>query len=140
MLFRSSQVETGVKQVHDAGDVLQAIVTQMAEIAVTAAEISHSTAEQSTSLRQINAAVSGMDKVTQQNAAMVEQTTAAARAMAGEAERLSAAVSQFDVSVEAERDTAQPIERPTAKRVRWSSGNAAAAVAVQQDMDDWSDF
>jgi len=92
------QVESGVRLVNDTGKVLEIIVTQMGEISAAATQVSSSTEEQSNDLQHINHAVADMDNVTQQNAAMVEEATAAARAMASEAERLSILVAQFRVS------------------------------------------
>jgi methyl-accepting chemotaxis protein len=61
------------------------------------AEIAASASEQSTGLLQVNTAVNQMDQVTQQNAAMVEESTAASHALAQEAEQLQRAVSRFQV-------------------------------------------
>ncbi|MBV9076644.1 MAG: methyl-accepting chemotaxis protein, partial [Methylobacteriaceae bacterium] len=61
--------------------------------------------EQATGLAEINTAVNGMDQVTQQNAAMVEQSTAAAHALAREADELGSLVARFTL---AERPAARP--------------------------------
>jgi methyl-accepting chemotaxis protein len=58
-------------------------------------EIASAAQEQATGLGQVNAAVNQMDKVTQQNAAMVEQSTAASHSLAGEAQELTRLVGQF---------------------------------------------
>lgn len=60
-------------------------------------EIASASGEQTTGIEQINVAVTQMDEVTQQNAALVEQATAAAQSMADQAESLKAAVSIFKV-------------------------------------------
>jgi methyl-accepting chemotaxis protein len=57
-------------------------------------------AEQATGLREVNAAVNQMDQVTQQNAAMVEQATAASHSLAAEADALSRLVGQFQIGAE----------------------------------------
>jgi methyl-accepting chemotaxis protein len=71
------QVQAGVKLVADTGNALGRIVAQVAKLNDLIAEIAASAREQATGLDQVNNAVNQMDQVTQQNAAMVEQTTAA---------------------------------------------------------------
>jgi methyl-accepting chemotaxis protein len=66
--------------------------------------------EQSTSLQQVNAAIELMNRVTQENAAMVEETTAASRSLSEEAARLATLVSQFRLT-EAEAAKASPRAR-----------------------------
>ncbi|MGO9771934.1 MAG: hypothetical protein ACLPSW_20785 [Roseiarcus sp.] len=69
----------------------------MVEISRAIGEIVASAQEQSTGLQQVNVAVSDMDQVTQKNAAMVEETTAATHALAAETERLAKLVSSYSV-------------------------------------------
>jgi methyl-accepting chemotaxis protein len=90
------QVKTGVNLVGQTGKALGAIVEKVAEIHGLVGEISASAQEQATALGEVNTAVNQMDQMTQQNAAMVEQSTAAARALRGEAGRLSSLVGRFD--------------------------------------------
>src|SRR5690606_5513515 len=68
----SRQVETGVQLVNETGQALDRIVTKVTEIAALAQQISASTETQASSLQEVNGAVADMDKMTQQNAAMVE--------------------------------------------------------------------
>ncbi len=70
------------------------------------AEIAASAHEQSTALAEVNTAVNQMDQVTQQNAAMVEETTAASHTLAQEAERLESLVQQFTTGRERSSSTA----------------------------------
>ncbi len=93
----TQQVESGVDLVNETGKALQKIVTKVAEMSVLVSEISASTQEQSSGLAQVNTAVNQMDQVTQQNAAMVEQSTAASHSLAGEADTLTSLVSRFRV-------------------------------------------
>ncbi|MGH7021731.1 MAG: methyl-accepting chemotaxis protein, partial [Brevundimonas sp.] len=74
---------------------LQRIVSRVAEIDGLVSEISASAQEQATGLQQVNTAVNQMDQVTQQNAAMVEESTAASHSLAQEADVLAASVSRF---------------------------------------------
>nr|MBP8246513.1 chemotaxis protein [Phenylobacterium sp.] len=85
----SAQVGTGVTLVSETGKALERIVAQVAQINGMVAEIAASAQEQSSGLHQVNVAVNQMDQVTQQNAAMVEQTTAASHSLAREAGELA---------------------------------------------------
>jgi methyl-accepting chemotaxis protein len=97
IMASTQQVEGGVELVNKTGGALQKIVVKVAEISMLVSEISASTQEQSSGLAQVNTAVNQMDQVTQQNAAMVEESTAASHALAGEADALMAMVSKFRV-------------------------------------------
>ncbi|NTH16755.1 methyl-accepting chemotaxis protein [Agrobacterium rhizogenes] len=94
----STQVNTGVKLVSASGTSLQEIVQQVVEMGTTVKEIAASARDQAGSLREVSAAGDQMDKVTQQNAAMVEQTTAAAQSLAQETENLEVMVQRFRTS------------------------------------------
>jgi len=91
----SNQVQAGVNLVGETGTALEAIVAQVAEINQHVSAIVESSREQSVGLQEINTAVNTMDQGTQQNAAMVEQSTAASHALAKEANALNALISQF---------------------------------------------
>jgi methyl-accepting chemotaxis protein len=93
----TSQVANGVDLVGQTGTALQRIARQIVDINDVVIAIAASAQEQSVGLGQVNAAVNQMDQVTQQNAAMVEQTTAASHALASEAEALAQLVGQFKV-------------------------------------------
>jgi methyl-accepting chemotaxis protein len=77
---------------------LGVILARVLEIADLVSAITTSTTEQATGLNEVNTAVNQMDQMTQQNAAMVEETTTAAHALKGEAERLAQLVGQFNLS------------------------------------------
>ncbi len=74
---------------------MQRIIGRIGEISELVSGIATSAAQQSIGLQQVNTAVSEMDSVTQRNAAMVEEATAAARILAQEAEILAAEVARF---------------------------------------------
>jgi methyl-accepting chemotaxis protein len=93
----SEQVQRGVRLVDDTGQALTGIVVKVTEIDALIAEIARSSQEQAVGLAQVNSAVNQMDQVTQQNAAMVEETTAAATSLRGEADALTRMVSGFQV-------------------------------------------
>ena len=92
-----SQVKQGVEMVGEAGQALQAIFQSISDVSQHVSQIASSSVEQSRSISEINAAVINLDRVTQQNAAMFEETTAASHSLTREAEQLSAAVTQFHV-------------------------------------------
>jgi methyl-accepting chemotaxis protein len=91
----AGQVSEGVDLVTQTGDVLEKIVAQVGEITQLVVTIAASAQEQASGLQAVSRTVTEMDQVTQQNAAMVEQTTAAARALASETGELSQQVQQF---------------------------------------------
>lgn len=91
----TKNVERGVDLVGQTGSSLDLIVKQVAHVSEIAAEISESTSHQARSVVQVNAAVSEMDSMTQRNAAMVEETSAASRLLAQEATGLVSAVRTF---------------------------------------------
>ena len=91
----SQQVQRGVDLVGQAGQALNTIVDRIAHISGLVTEISSGAQEQSTGLGEINIGVTQLDKVTQQNAAMVDEATHASHALNQDAENLAKNVSQF---------------------------------------------
>ncbi|MGR9434090.1 methyl-accepting chemotaxis protein [Rhizobium leguminosarum] len=102
----SVEVESGVKLVLDTSQVLKAISEQIARINQHMDAIAVSAREQSTGLAEVNTAVNSMDQVTQQNAAMVEQSTAASGQLAQEAAKLRELVSRFRLQATASTQSA----------------------------------
>jgi len=92
----TDKVEIGVTLVDRTGAALGSIIERVGEISVVVAEIATAAQEQALSLGHVNTAVNQMDQMTQQNAAMVEQTTAAAHSLKGEASRLGDLVRKFE--------------------------------------------
>ncbi len=92
------QVKEGVELVAQAGTALGRISDQVMQINSLILQISSSASEQAAGLKEINAAVNQMDQVTQQNAAMVEETTAASHVLSDEANTLKQVVSRFTTS------------------------------------------
>ncbi len=89
------QVERGVALVGQTGDSFARIVGKVGEIAELASNIASAASTQATNIGQVHATVRELDVMTQQNAAMVEEATAASRNLAGEADRMAALVSRF---------------------------------------------
>jgi methyl-accepting chemotaxis protein len=89
------QVEAGVRLVGETGKSLERIANQVGKLNHLVTEIAASAQEQASGLAQVNTAVNQLDQVTQQNAAMVEQSTAASHSLAHEADELSRLIGQF---------------------------------------------
>jgi methyl-accepting chemotaxis protein len=84
-----------VTLVGETGALLDRIVTRVGEVSAPDAGDRQSAESQASNLQQVNTAVGEMDRMTQQNAAMVEQSTAAARSLADEAAELTRLVAHF---------------------------------------------
>ena len=151
-----SQVKRGVELVDATGEALAEIVTSVSEINQKVSEIAVSSREQSSGLAEINEAVNQLDQVTQQNAAMFEQTTAASHALTREAETLTDTTSRFNiglgqggqaegasvVTLETGATTASVQSPPAAAPAAGGSG-PAPAVATEPEVEieeDWDDF
>ncbi len=140
-----AQVENGVSLVTKAGSALQEIAEQVRDINGNVVAIVDAAREQSTALAEINQAVNTVDQGTQQNAAMVEEQTAASHSLAREAAALFELLGQFKFedasrsvsssrSVHYEASPVAPrlaVSRPLATR-------GSAALAANQE--EWQDF
>ena len=96
----SQQVGHGVNLVHETGAALQKIADHIGDLTRIVVEIEGSSREQATGLAEVNVAVTQMDQVTQQNAAMVEESTAASRSLAQDASELDRLMHQFEINRE----------------------------------------
>jgi methyl-accepting chemotaxis protein len=92
-----SQVQNGVTLVGRTGVALEAIAGRIGDISGIMSQLSASTREQATALTEINLAVNQMDQATQQNAAMVEESTAACQNLTNDAAQLATLVSRFEL-------------------------------------------
>lgn len=91
----AERVQTGAQLATDAGATMSEIVTQANRVAKLISEITAATAEQSTGIDQVNSAVAQLDQATQQNAALVQESAAAAASLSDMASHLVAAVRAF---------------------------------------------
>ncbi len=91
----NAQVKTGAALVNQTGSSLTEIVASIKKVSDIVAEIAAASREQATGLDQINTAVGSMDEMTQRNAALVEETTAAAQSLAGQARELAQLIGFF---------------------------------------------
>ena len=91
------QVGAGGKLVDQAGLTMAEIVTSIGHVTGIMGEIAHASAEQTLGIEQINAAITQMDEVTQQNAALVEEAAGAAAALEAQAGTLARMVGTFKI-------------------------------------------
>jgi len=91
------KVSQGTKLVHQAGDTMVEVVESIRRVSDLVADISSASQEQNAGIAQINDAITQMDQVTQQNAALVEEAASAAEAMHDQAKLLAAQVSVFKI-------------------------------------------
>jgi len=143
------KVAEGSSLVHQAGSTMGEIVASVQRVTDIMAEISAASQEQSAGIEQVNQTVVQMDETTQQNAALVEEATAAARAMEEQAGHLSEAVSIFVVD-EAEAVVATRAPAPRASAPAAPAPAAAApparrstggrSMATELADGDWQEF
>ena len=100
----SEHVRNGVGLVGQTGKALEEIVTQVGDINTNVAAIVKASKEQTIGLREINSAINSLDQTTQQNAAMVEESTAASLRLANEADALHMLLAQFRLADSMIRD------------------------------------
>jgi methyl-accepting chemotaxis protein len=93
----SKQVESGAKLVAESGKAFERIINQVSEINRVVADIATGAQEQATGIQQINTAINGMDRSTQQNATIAEESTAASHSLSQEMTRLAGLIEQFRV-------------------------------------------
>jgi methyl-accepting chemotaxis protein len=101
----SNQINSGATLVGEAGQALERIVGRVGDVTRLITEISASVREQANGLKEVNIAVYRMDQITQQNAAMVEESTAASHAMRQEAEQLGSMIRRFRIADDAGQDS-----------------------------------
>lgn len=97
ILDSNSQVRQGVDLVGETGDSLSNIVDSIKRVADIVSEIAAASQEQASGVGQINVAITQMDEMTQQNAALVEESSASARALEDQSERMMRLIGFFDI-------------------------------------------
>ncbi len=151
------KVEAGSALVGDAGRTMGEIVSQVKRVSDLLGEISAASAEQTSGIGQIGDAVTQLDQVTQQNAALVEQSAAAAESLKAQATQLAQAVAFFTLSEQSDTPTSAKVETAARRvtpasspRVERTQGPAAGRVASPAQAprkatavagtDDWASF
>ncbi len=147
----AQQVSSGAKLVGETGQALTRIVEQVREVTAAVSGIATSAQEQATGLQEVNTAVNQMDQVTQQNAAMVEQTTAASHSLAQETAELVHLTDRFELGGTASAGIAQAkrrkapaaapaaAERPGRPVVKLVAGNRNNTAAALKE-ESWEEF
>jgi methyl-accepting chemotaxis protein len=138
----TSQVQRGVELVGETGEVLRQIVTRVDGVSTLVKGISESSQAQSAMLASVAGTVTELDRMTQQNAAMVEESTAAARTLAAVAQQLTAQTSHFRTGKSAPRaapPAAAPAIRPAPapRSMPMVSGNLALKPTANEE---WAEF
>ncbi|MED5439916.1 MAG: methyl-accepting chemotaxis protein, partial [Pseudomonadota bacterium] len=147
-LIRDSvdKVEAGTSLVNASGKTLNEIIGAVDRVSAMIQEISTAAAEQSAGIDQVNSAVAQMDEMTQQNAALVEQATAAGEAMAGQAQGMTQLMEFFTVDASFASGSmsmdAPVAAAPAPKVVPAPSASAAdqGGLSVSNFDDDWEEF
>jgi methyl-accepting chemotaxis protein len=150
------KVTEGTKLVDESGKALAEIVVRVKKVTDVMAEIASSSREQASGIEQVNKAITMMDDVTQQNAALVEEASAAAQALTEQASSLTQLIARYKVGEgadEAHRAPAAPARAPavtSAPPVERRSPNRpltgkkrpapAAAAANGAAAEEWKDF
>ncbi|MEP2717647.1 CHASE3 domain-containing protein [Pseudophaeobacter sp.] len=145
----SKQVDRGVDLVGQAGGALQNIVSQVSQISKQVSGIAEGAVEQSTGLHEINTGMSQLDQVTQQNAAMVEEATAASMLLKTDAGKLTELMGNFEIS--GQQSTAVAANEVQAPSAHGSSDDLGEGwdealeggvplAATGTDGQNWEDF
>ncbi|MDO9194656.1 MAG: methyl-accepting chemotaxis protein [Undibacterium sp.] len=157
------KVDQGSKLVDEAGKTMNEIVTSVQHVADIMGEITAASREQSTGIEQVNLAITQMDEMTQQNAALVEQAAAAAESMEEQAYELGQAVSVFKllddklarpvVSAKAIVVENTSVTNRSAKLIQKSNAIVASThdasvsiskksnkTSIESQSDDWEEF
>lgn len=140
------KVDLGAKLVDGAGSTMKAIVTSINSVTDIMGEITAASLEQTSGIEQVNKAIFQMDQATQQNAALVEESSAAASALEEQAQQLAQVVSVFKLnhstspvqtlvrpSLTQKASSAPSKIKQTAKPAKRLEGNSAAG-------SDWEEF
>jgi methyl-accepting chemotaxis protein len=147
------QVDDGVELVGETGQSLERITQQVSGINSIVDAIALGSKEQSTALSEVNTAINQMDQLTQQNAAMVEESTAASRSLANEAGDLTKLLAQYRLGAAASgakhapqtyhgasRATTQDRHVSRPKPMRAASGASAKTLLAAQPEEEWDEF
>ncbi|MES2103719.1 MAG: methyl-accepting chemotaxis protein [Pseudomonadota bacterium] len=149
------KVDQGSRLVDEAGKTMDEIVTSVQHVADIMSEITAASQEQSSGIEQVNLAITQMDEMTQQNAALVEQAAAAAESMEEQAVALAETVSVFKMAAGAGNHAARPVairaERtepkvvaslapPRAAPVKLAAAKTQKTAQASAVQDEWEEF
>ncbi|MCP4989982.1 MAG: hypothetical protein GY928_29225 [Colwellia sp.] len=136
------KVNDGTRLVNESGENLSEIVDSVTKVCDIIGNIASSAREQTAGIDQVNAAVAQMDQMTQQNAALVEEATAASRSMADQAKEMNEEMQFFTIDKN-KTSTNKPVKEqivkktvclpPVTKAIRRPSFSTSAS-------DEWEEF
>ncbi len=132
----------GTRLVEDAGKTMEEIVSSVQRVTDIMGEISAASIEQSAGIDQVNTAITSMDEVTQQNAALVEEAAAAAESLVEQAAALMDTVNGFDLGggrVE-RRSSNSPMRRQVLATKQATTTPAKIMAKTGTDDGDWEEF
>ncbi|ELY6305861.1 Tar ligand binding domain-containing protein [Cronobacter sakazakii] len=133
----ADSVKTGSEQVALAGEAMAKIVRGVTNVTDIMGEIASASAEQSKGITQVGQAVVEMDSVTQQNAALVEQSSAASASLEEQARRLTEIVSIFQLPTANEPPSVQPLQAPVQQK---KDTPVAVNTHASVTSDNWETF
>jgi len=141
------KVETGSRLVQDAGSTMGEIVASVQRVSDIIGEISAASSEQNQGIAQVSATVAQLDQMTQQNAALVEESAAAAESLKDQAARLAGVVSTFRIGQTQRVVTPpapplppRPAEVAQAVISQAKASSRPAATGASGASDDWENF
>ncbi|MEW6369459.1 MAG: methyl-accepting chemotaxis protein [Pseudomonadota bacterium] len=148
------KVDLGAKLVDQAGTTMDQVVESIRRVTDIMAEITHASAEQTGGIEQVNAAIGQMDQVTQQNAALVEESAAAATSMQEQAAKLAQVVGVFKLNAAAAAPApaparapvralavqSKPVARVTKAKAAAPAAAAKPAARATAGADEWEEF
>jgi methyl-accepting chemotaxis protein len=146
-----SKTAEGTKLVENAGSTMQEIVSSVQRVTDIMGEISAASSEQSAGIDQVNNAITSMDEVTQQNAALVEEAAAAAESLVDQAVSLMDVVSSFKLQGAGKQErrattspmrsaAPKPVSKPASKPVVKSNPAKVVTRTGTDDADEWEEF
>ncbi len=147
----SKNVANGVENVGQTGQALREIIESVAKVSAAVAEISSAAQEQAMGLTEINSAVNQLDQVTQQNAAMVEESTAASATLTQDAEELVRLMAKFKLTggspskpaaAKGHAPKANPVAQQQKKVAAFAAtqGSSALKLELEENDNDWENF
>lgn len=142
----NSQVREGVQLVGETGSSLENIVESIKRVADIVSEIAAASQEQASGVGEINAAITQMDEMTQQNAALVEESSASARSLEEQSEKMIRLMSFFDIGADNQSQPPvasqqPPVQRDTVTKVSPVKTHHMPHNPVDANEDaDWEEF
>jgi methyl-accepting chemotaxis protein len=143
-----SKIENGNVLVNQSGETMEKVVTSIKRVNDIMSEIAAASAEQATGIDEVGKAITQMDEVTQQNAALVEEAAAAAESLQSQAVQLTERVASFkmDNSQQGHQQTIAPSKALSSPLLRASKSKQRAPVAQKKikaaspQEDEWESF